>query len=204
MMGNLTLFRSHIGRSLLALTTVLAVTRPAHAQEGSWTVSAAKVTVVCPLTVGGNFEAKTTALSGTLTRANDPGAPLGGELSVDLRTLDTGIGLRNTHMRDNYLQVDAQPGFDRAVLSAIPASLAAASGRRERFTARLTLHGVTREVTGDAVVRRQGTNLQVEASFTVRLSEFQIPEPRYLGVGVRDQVSIRVTFTALSAPGRSQ
>ena len=29
--------------------------------------------------------------------------------SVDLRTLDTGIGLRNAHLRDNYLEVSRGP-----------------------------------------------------------------------------------------------
>lgn len=28
---------------------------------------------------------------------------------VDLRTIDTGIGLRNRHMRDNYLETDQYP-----------------------------------------------------------------------------------------------
>jgi hypothetical protein len=29
--------------------------------------------------------------------------------------------------------------------------------------------------------------------------DFGVPKPRYLGVGVRDQVQVRVTFTARSA-----
>jgi hypothetical protein len=42
-----------------------------------------------------------------------------GSLAVDLRTLDTGIALRNEHLRENYLEVDKGPGFDTATLSKI-------------------------------------------------------------------------------------
>ena len=38
---------------------------------------------------------------------------------MDLRTLDTGIGLRNRHLRENYLEVDKAPGFETATLSEI-------------------------------------------------------------------------------------
>ena len=46
-------------------------------------------------------------------------AAFDGSLAVDLRTLDTGIGLRNEHLREKYLEVDKGPGFDTATLSEI-------------------------------------------------------------------------------------
>ena len=38
----------------------------------------------------------------------------------------------------------------------------------------------------------------MQAAFSLSLEAFDIPPPRYLGVVVRDEVRIRVTFDAVS------
>ena len=80
-----------------ALITWFVASGIGVAQSRSWTTTTGDVRVTCPLTVGGSFEAKTTALAGRLSV--DPATTaLAGELSVELKTLDTGISLRNQHM----------------------------------------------------------------------------------------------------------
>jgi len=51
-------------------------------------------------------------------------------------------------------------------------------------------------VTGPVEARKAGGGLRVRASFPVNLSDYNIPEPRYLGVGVKNTVRVEVTFTA--------
>jgi hypothetical protein len=193
--------------SLRPLPCVLALlaafpTTWAFGADASWHVVRADVRVVCPMTVGGSFEARTGAMRGTVTTGG-PGAPLGGDLSVDLRTLDTGIGLRSEHLRDKYLEVGRGQGFDRAVLSAIrlgdaePGSLEG----RTPFTGIFLLHGTAQAIAGQATVRREGRSVRVEASFPVTVSAFGIEKPRYLGVGVKDQVT--VTASLVAEPGET-
>jgi hypothetical protein len=157
---------------------------------------------VCPLTVGGSFEAKTNAMSGRLVA--DPSRPGGltGQLEVELATLDSGISLRNAHMRDNYLEVGKGEGYDRAVLKDIvlggdPATLSGAT----TFTATLRVHGVERPVRGDARLSREEADVRVDATFAVVLPDHGIAKPRYLGVGVRDEVRVKVKFQASAAGG---
>lgn len=166
------------------------------AQEG-WSIASGDVTVVCPLTVGGSFEAKSPALTGRLTPDASNPRRLQGKLTVDLATLDTGIGLRNTHMRDNYLEVGRGEGFSHAVLKdiVVGGAVATLSGQTS-FTAALLVHGVERPVRGDARVTRNAGRVRVEATFPVVLEDHEIAKPRYLGVGVRDQVQVRVRFEA--------
>jgi polyisoprenoid-binding protein YceI len=149
------------------------------------------------MTVGGSFEAKTGAIRGTVT-LGAPGAALGGDLSVDLVTLDTGIGLRNEHLRSRYLEVGRGEGFDRAVLSEVRLGVADARGfeGKTTFTGTLLLHGTKNPVAGQATVRREGKAVRVEASFPVTVSAFGIAKPQYLGVGVRDQVTVAVSLVA--------
>jgi polyisoprenoid-binding protein YceI len=181
---------------LLALLAALPAVR-AIGSDSSWRVARGDVRVVCPMTVGGSFEAKTNAVQGTVT-AGAPRALLGGELSVDLATLDTGIDLRNEHLRNKYLEVGRGQGFDHAVLSGIRLGEADPQGFEGKtpFTGTFLLHGTTRPVSGHATIRREGANVRVEATFPVSVSAFGIEEPRYLGVGVRDQVTVNVSLVA--------
>lgn len=168
------------------------------ADATAWRVSQADVRVVCPLTVGGSFEATTPSLAGKLELEAQHPASFAGELVVDLRTLDTGIGLRNDHLRETYLEVEKGAGFATAALSELRlGDVDAASFQgRTRFTGTLRLHGATKPVAGDAVVRREGATIRVEASFPVTLADYAIAEPRYLGVGVKREVQVKVSLVA--------
>jgi polyisoprenoid-binding protein YceI len=191
--------RSHVWRAL-GLTAVLCLTRgapqPIAAQTVQWRVASGEVVVHCPLTVGGSFQATTTAITGQLAADSSQPSRLAGELAVDLKTLDSGIRLRNTHMRENYLEIGKGDGFDRAVLSeiALASGDAATITGSTSFTGVLLVHGTKKPVSGQARVTRSGADVRVEASFPVNLADFGIAEPRYLGVGVKDQVQVRVRF----------
>ena len=96
-----------------ALITWFVASGIGVAQSRSWTTTTGDVRVTCPLTVGGSFEAKTTTLQGRLSL--DPAtAALAGELLVELKTLDTGISLRNQHMLDNNLEVQQSHDSSRS------------------------------------------------------------------------------------------
>jgi len=98
-------------QSLLAASVVgaMLISGSARADE-VLRVTNAEVTVNCPLTIGGSFDAKTSALNGSVTP--DGSGALKGAFAVDLMKLETGISLRDRHLRNNYLEV--QKGADLA------------------------------------------------------------------------------------------
>jgi len=154
------------------------------------------IAVVCPLTIGGRFEAKTKALKGELVLDPARSGVVLGEFAVDLQTLQTGIGLRDNHMRDKYLEVQRGQDFAIATLDEIrldgidPQN----PGGKAKFRGVLMLHGTEREVTGVADIRTTDQGVRVQATFPLKVSEFQIASPSYLGVGVRDEVAVTVDF----------
>jgi polyisoprenoid-binding protein YceI len=189
-------------RILLAALVLLPVTARAQdaTQDTGQTklrVTTGQVSVLCPLTIGGSFEARTKALSGQVGMASDTSQPLEGDLAVDLQTLETGIGLRDDHLRKKYLEVERGPGYSQARLKNIRVDKL--SGKTP-FHALLMLHGQTKEVTGTADIKPEGDGYRLNASFPVRVSEFGIPEPTYLGVGVKDEVVVRVNMNAAPTP----
>ena len=183
----------------LLLTTLDPIgARPAGAEE-VWRLTSGNVRVRCRLTVGGSFDAATSAISGTLRRAG-PDAAYAGTLRVDLVPLDTGIELRNTHLRENYLEVARGEQFRYAALTGIALAdpLPPDAARHATpFSGTLSLHGVEGAIVGEAELSRRDAGIRVQAAFSLSLDAFDIPPPRYLGVGVRDEVRVRVTFDAV-------
>jgi polyisoprenoid-binding protein YceI len=191
--------------SIYALALVATTPAPPGSVEparvyGRLLVSDASIAVRCPLTVGGSFEAKTNTLSGELVVDPERQGTIDGALAVDLRTLQTGIGLRDTHMRERYLEVGKGEGYSTAILDRIrlDGNDTSTPVGKVAFRGVLALHGQEREVTGTADIRRSGQTLRVQASFPVAVSDFGIESPTYLGVGVRNEVTVAVSFQAIS------
>jgi polyisoprenoid-binding protein YceI len=197
MASPLTRRRSAVAPALAAaLALCPAAARPADTPP--FRVVRGEIRVICPLTVGGLFETKTTAISGTVSRDTASPGALGGELRVDLSRLDTGIELRNTHLREKYLEVARGAEFATAVLSAVRLDKADAPTFRGQtpFTGTLLLHGTRRPVAGQAEIHPEGNEVHVVASFSVRLDDYGIAPPRYLGVGVKNEVQVKVSLVA--------
>jgi polyisoprenoid-binding protein YceI len=191
-----------IGPALATLTLMVPALPGRTEDVRAYRVVSGEVRVVCPLTVGGFFETKTTSISGTVGVAPGTPATLEGELNVDLSTLDTGIELRNTHLRDKYLEIGRGAEFATAVLSAVRLDKAATSTFRGQtpFTGTLLLHGARRPVAGQADIRPEGDEVRVTASFPVRIDEYGIAPPRYLGVGVKNEVQVKISLLATPKP----
>jgi polyisoprenoid-binding protein YceI len=179
------------------LATASSVAGPL-ATGDSYRITTALVKVVCPLTVGGSFEAQTNAVIGDLAVADASGS-VSGAVQVDLATLETGIGLRDQHMKDKYLEIHRSQTLTTASLEEI--HIERAEEGSMPFHGRLTLHGEQHTISGMADLQAQprGGGVRVRARFPISLAAFGIQPPHYLGVGVRDEVQVQVHFTAVSA-----
>ncbi|HEU0107662.1 MAG TPA: YceI family protein, partial [Vicinamibacteria bacterium] len=133
-------------------------------------------------------------------------AVLRGDLTVDLSSVDTGIALRNAHLRDKYLEVGKGGDFATAVLSDVRLDKVEASTFHGQtpFTGMLLLHGTRHPVSGQADIRFEGSDVRVAASFPVHIDDYGIAPPRYLGVGVKNEVQVKVSLLVTPAPGAAQ
>jgi polyisoprenoid-binding protein YceI len=182
---------------VVTATALAGVVRAADRVNDKYKVAGAEITVVCPLTVGGSFEAKTKNISGEIAPSPEQPGAIGGALRVDLQTLETGIAIRDRHMRENYLEVEKGPEFAVATFEQI--RIDKLEGKTT-FTGTLLLHGQRKEISGTADLQQRDGRIRVQAQFPIRVSEFQIPKPSYLGVGVRDEIQVKVTLTVAPTP----
>ena len=118
------------------------------------------------------------------------------KFTVPLASLETGIGLRDRHMREKYLQVDKYPD---AVLELPWSSLKLPSdGQTSDGTApgKMTLHGKTQDVQVKYRITRTGNRYQVTGNVPVKITDYGIEKPSYLGITVQPDVDVSATFTA--------
>lgn len=186
---------------LRAVVALASVALPAAAGAEPWTLTSGEVRVRCRLTVGGSFDAITSQVSGRFGLEAAGAGVDAGRVTVALDSLDTGIELRNAHLRERYLEVGRAEEFRHAVLTGLELVEPLPAGhdaQETEFSGLLSLHGVERRIEGRAELERRDDRLSVEAEFALSLAAFEIPPPRYLGVGVRDEIRITVTLEARS------
>jgi polyisoprenoid-binding protein YceI len=172
-------------RSLVVLSIVGFITLSAQAEVKSVGSSTASFDVAGP---GGlNIHGKTSELSASEAKGKV-------KVTVVLANLTTGISLRDSHMRDRYLEVDKYPNASVVVSRSkldFPAKGRKASGS---VAGQMTLHGVTKPVTLDYSAKSRGDKLDVRGSTHIDMRDYGITVPKYLGVGVDSHVTINVDF----------
>jgi polyisoprenoid-binding protein YceI len=124
------------------------------------------------------------------------GGKLSGEFKFDLRGLETGISMRDTHMKDKYLEVGKYP---EAVLKLkdVPYAEGATT---VPFTGSLLLHGVEKPISGTAKVEPDAAGAKVASDFEIKTTDFGIEIPKYMGITVTESVKVSVNLHAQAAP----
>lgn len=122
-----------------------------------------------------------------------------GRLVFDLDSLDTDIALRNEHMKEKYLETAK---FKNAELEIKELKLPEAALRSDAssisvpFSGVLSLHGSKHPIQGTSEVHFTKNNLSGEAEFEIKLSDYKIEIPTYMGITVADVVKVTVDFSA--------
>jgi polyisoprenoid-binding protein YceI len=117
-------------------------------------------------------------------------------LIVPLATLQTGIALRDQHMREKYLEVTKYP---QVVLEVLWSSLQVPEDGRatqSTGTGKLSLHGTVRPITFTYSAKRTGKAIQVSGTAPLDLRDYGISIPSYMGLTVKPDLVTAVTFTA--------
>jgi polyisoprenoid-binding protein YceI len=149
-----------------------------------------------------DFEGVTSKIDGYLYWEGDnPTSNSALYFEVDLNSLDTGIGLRNRHMRENYLQTDKYPltHFTGKITNATKDS----SGNYEvAAQGQLFIHGVERPLTVNAKLQPvENSSLRVTCTFIVALSDFEIEVPSLMFYKIDENMDLVLDFTLLPATG---
>jgi polyisoprenoid-binding protein YceI len=115
-------------------------------------------------------------------------------VTVALGNLTTGIGLRDQHMRDKYLEV---PKFPATTLTVARSAVTIPSGGQKAegdVQGTLNLHGQSRVVTVHYDSKGEAGAFVTHGKFRINMNDFGITVPTYLGVTVKPDVEVTASF----------
>ena len=168
---------------LISLLLLTSIAQPAVALE-----RAGDVTVLARGPAGLRIEGKSTEVS----LAEEPSALL---FKVPLAPIDTGIGLRNRHLRES-LEVDKFPDATLRVRRADLEFPKEGSPVESQVTGELMLHGHARLVPVRYHAERRADGLtRIAGSLQLDMRDFEIVPPSYLGVKVSPDVEVVIDLT---------
>lgn len=124
--------------------------------------------------------------------------------NVPIRSFQFRRTLMQEHFNENYLESEKYPKatFTGRLLDWQPAALAA-TGQPLAVVAEgdLTIHGVTRRVRVPGTLTLSGTELQVQAQFTVAPADYNIVIPALVRGHIAKNVLVTVRMACAPAPG---
>lgn len=177
-----------------------AATFLVHAGGGNKVVFVSKATME-------KFEGKTDHIDGRIevdpARLGDSAAV---HFEVDLASLDTGIAIRNRHMREEHLETAKYPKavFDGVAIHAPAGGLEAGKPTPLDVEGTFTLHGVSRRIriTVEATYqpKEKGGEIAFRTAFPVTLADYRISRPQFLFMKLAETQEVQVKGIASAAP----
>jgi hypothetical protein len=148
----------------------------------SGALAESEVSIGVELNPMGSFEATSNAISGTAKKKGNQF--IAQNVILDLTTLDSGIELRDKHMKEEYFETKK---FPKAVLIK-------AIGRGGKFAGILMVRNVKTKIKGTFKI----SGKVIEAEFATPMSAYKIKKASYMGVGVENLVKVKVKIPVSS------
>lgn len=111
---------------------------------------------------------------------------------VDLRTVDTGIGLRNRHMREDYLHTDKYPyaKFNGRIVTVKSSN----NSYDVNVKGKMGIHGVKHAMNIKGVITQTDNGVRVHTEFDVNLTDHNIEVPKFMFLKIDETMQLVVDF----------
>ncbi|HUS07176.1 MAG TPA: YceI family protein [Bryobacteraceae bacterium] len=122
------------------------------------------------------------------------------EAVVPVASLNTGMGIRDQHMRKFIFT--APDGATPDLKFSAPEASCTPSAKENicQISGELAIRGVAKPFNIQLKVRENGTAFRASASGTVKLSDYGIEPPSQFGVKTANEVQLQLEFTGKQAP----
>lgn len=112
---------------------------------------------------------------------------------LDLGSFDTGIGLRNRHMREDYLETKEFP-FSTFKGNITETERISDTEYNVKVSGKLLLHGVTKDITIGAKIYKLSDGFKLKSDFEVKLTDYNIKVPKFMFVRISDEIKLYLDF----------
>jgi polyisoprenoid-binding protein YceI len=141
-----------------------------------------------------DFDGKTNKIDGYLI-SDGIEKMQGAELyfEVDLNSVDTGIGLRNRHMREDYLHTDKYP-LTHFKGNVIESEKISDSEYNLKVSGKMFIHGVTRDITVSGKLYKLSNGFKLKSDFKIKLTDYKIEVPKFMFVRISEEIKLFLDF----------
>ena len=131
--------------------------------------------------------------------ADEKQSKIAGQFVFEVVSLNSGIDMRDTHMKEKYLEVEKFPTakFTLETINMDGNILKNFNKANVPFTGIMNLHGKEKAVAGIADLKSVSKDeVKVIAKFKVKSSDFNIEIPSFAGITVADEIDLEVEMQA--------
>jgi polyisoprenoid-binding protein YceI len=114
-------------------------------------------------------------------------------VTVPLKNITTGIGLRDSHTK-KYLGADSFPNAELTVARSALKLPKAGETVESDAKGKMKIHGQTKEVSFHYKAKLDGDTFNVAGTAPVNMNDFGVETPSYLGVHVKPDVTVFANF----------
>lgn len=112
---------------------------------------------------------------------------------VDLRTVDTGIGLRNRHMREDYLETNKYPmtSYKGKIIYSDKVS---DTEYKVVIDGNMSIHGVTKPLKINGNLYKADDGFRIKAYFEILLTDYNIEIPKLMFMKISNTIKLALDF----------
>jgi polyisoprenoid-binding protein YceI len=141
-----------------------------------------------------DFEGVTNSIDGYIKWEGDELANEGSlYFEVDLRKVDTGIGLRNRHMRENYLHTDKYP-FTNYKGKIIKSEKISDNEYKVTVDGKMFIHGVTKPLQVIGTLSPVKDGYRIKTNFQIKLTDYNIEVPQLMFMKISEVMRLNLDF----------
>jgi polyisoprenoid-binding protein YceI len=114
---------------------------------------------------------------------------------VPLDSIDTGVGLRNKHMREKYLETEKYPKvIYTGKLSGWGKDQADSNKYLVSTEGKISIHGVEKPLSISGYLTKNENMYHVQFFFSLNIKDFNIDKPRFLLVSMNQILRLKIDF----------
>jgi polyisoprenoid-binding protein YceI len=132
--------------------------------------------------------------------ADEKNSKIAGQFVVELTSLNSGIEMRDSHMKEKYLEVEKYPvaKFTLETINIDGNILKSFNKSNIPFTGMMNFHGKEKVIAGIADLKSNNKDdAKVVAKFKVKATDFNIEIPSFAGITVADEIELEVEMQSI-------
>lgn len=176
-------------KRIIAITAFIALTGVAFGQKYKTTTGSIGFYSKATLE---DIEAKNNQVTGLLDASNGNLAYI-----VIIKSFEFDKSLMQTHFNDNYMQSDTYPKstFDGKITNNQDVKYGTNGTYNVSVSGKLTIHGVTKDVTATGTVAVNGSTVTLKSSFKVKLEDYGIKNDKIKNIASEIEVNVNTALT---------